>query len=58
MQHAEGIHQSGCVGSRTITYPVPEISMSERQGRLLSIVSIVLSILTLTYTVLWFAGIV
>jgi hypothetical protein len=32
--------------------------MSERQGRLLSIVSIVLSILTLTYTVLWFAGIV
>ena len=32
--------------------------MSERQGRLLSIVSIALSILTLTYTVLWFAGIV
>jgi hypothetical protein len=32
--------------------------MSERQGRLLGIVSIVLSILTLTYTVLWFAGIV
>jgi hypothetical protein len=32
--------------------------MSERQGRLLGIVGIVLSILTLTYTVLWFAGIV
>jgi hypothetical protein len=32
--------------------------MSERQGRLLGIVSIVLSILALTYTVLWFAGIV
>jgi hypothetical protein len=32
--------------------------MSERQGRLLGIVGIGLSILTLTYTVLWFAGIV
>jgi hypothetical protein len=32
--------------------------MSERQGRLLGIVGIVLSILALTYTVLWFAGIV
>jgi hypothetical protein len=32
--------------------------MSERQGRLIGIVGIVLSILTLTYTVLWFAGIV
>jgi hypothetical protein len=32
--------------------------MSERQGRLLGIVGIVLSILTLTYTVLWSAGIV
>jgi hypothetical protein len=32
--------------------------MSERLGRLLGIVGIVLSILTLTYTVLWFAGIV
>jgi len=32
--------------------------MSERQGRLLGIIGIVLSILTLTYTVLWFAGIV
>jgi hypothetical protein len=32
--------------------------MSERQGRLLGIVGIVLSILTLAYAVLWFAGIV
>jgi hypothetical protein len=32
--------------------------MSERQGRLLGIVGIVLSILTLTYAVVWFAGIV
>jgi hypothetical protein len=32
--------------------------MSERQGRLLGIVGIVLSLLTLTYTVLWFAGVV
>jgi hypothetical protein len=32
--------------------------MSERQGRLLGFVGIVLSVLTLTYTVLWFAGIV
>lgn len=32
--------------------------MSERQARLLGIVSIVLSVLTFTYTALWFAGIV
>jgi len=32
--------------------------MSERQGRFLGIAGIVLSLLTLTYTVLWFAGIV
>jgi len=32
--------------------------MTKRQGRLLGIVGIILSILTLTYTVLWFAAIV
>jgi hypothetical protein len=32
--------------------------MSERAGPLLGIVGIVLSVLTLAYTVLWFAGVV
>lgn len=32
--------------------------MSERQGRLLGIVGILLSVVSLTYAVLWFAGIV
>jgi hypothetical protein len=32
--------------------------MSEEQARALGILGIVLSVLTLSYTVLWFAGIV
>jgi hypothetical protein len=32
--------------------------MTEEQGRILGIVGIVLSVLTLAYTVLWFVGIV
>jgi hypothetical protein len=32
--------------------------MTGRQGRLLGLAGIVLSLLTLTYTVLWFAGVV
>jgi hypothetical protein len=32
--------------------------MSERRGHLLGIIGIALSVLTLTYTVLWFAGFV
>ena len=32
--------------------------MSDRQGRILGIISIVLSLLTLLYTVLWFTGFV
>jgi len=32
--------------------------MTEEQGRILGSISIVLSVLALTYTALWFAGIV
>ena len=38
--------------------PVPIYTMTEEQGRILGIVSIILSVLALTYTALWFAGIV
>jgi len=38
--------------------PVPIYIMTEEQGRILGIVSIILSVLALTYTALWFAGIV
>ncbi len=31
--------------------------MSEEQGRILGIIGIILSVLTMTYAVLWFAGI-
>jgi len=33
-------------------------SMSEEQARILGIIGIILSVLTLSYTVLWFAGLV
>jgi hypothetical protein len=33
-------------------------SMSEEQARILGIIGIILAVLTLSYTVLWFAGIV
>ena len=32
--------------------------MSEEQARMLGIIGIILSVLTVSYTVLWFAGIV
>jgi hypothetical protein len=32
--------------------------MSERRARLLGIVGVVLSLLSLTYTALWFAGLI
>ena len=38
--------------------PVPIYTMTEEQGRILGIISIVLSVLALIYTALWFAGIV
>jgi hypothetical protein len=38
--------------------PVPIYTMTEEQGRILGIISIVLSVLALTYTALWFTGIV
>ena len=34
------------------------VSMSKEQARILGIISIILSVLTLSYAVLWFAGIV
>ncbi|PSP88181.1 hypothetical protein BRC87_09975, partial [Halobacteriales archaeon QS_4_66_20] len=34
------------------------ITMTKEQGRILGIISIVLSTLTLTYAALWFAGLV
>lgn len=37
---------------------IPAITMTKEQGRILGIISIVLSTLTLTYAALWFAGLV
>jgi hypothetical protein len=34
------------------------VNISEEQARILCIIGIILSVLTLSYTVLWFAGIV